>query len=375
MKIAVFRHAASPTQEPFIARQIRGLGPDVALFTISSSHLPRVDVWSLANKSGAGRADTVAFQLTRRSPKLRRALRDFAPDVVLAHFAQDAWRIERIVGGLGVPLVAVIHGSDVLVSNAAAGSLGLSARQLRRHWPELIASVALFLPVSDHVRSRLRERGVPESKIVRHYLGVEVPAEIPRTGSCAYDIGYFGRLEPNKGAFELVRAIGEHRDLFRTGEQDLRVLVVGDGSERKALEELAESLRRHRVLVDVVGFVAPELVGERMAACSVVCCPSVKRASGISEGLGLTSLEAQAVGRPVVAFATGGLSETVRDGETGMLISAGEWGKMVAAVAALLDDHARLDAMGAAGRRWVKAEWEISVQNRVLMELLATRFG
>jgi colanic acid/amylovoran biosynthesis glycosyltransferase len=359
--------------EPFIERQLRGLGPDIRLFTITTSSIPDVETWSLADHASVPGVAVRAFQLTRRSRRLRRAIADFAPDVVLAHFAQDAWRIERTTRALGIPLAAVIHGSDALVSDSAAGSaLGLSARQLRWHWPDLAASASLFLPVSDHVGQRLRVRGVLQDKIVRHYLGVETVPQ-PACLQPRYDVGFMGRLEPNKGALRLVRTIAANLDHFDSLGHPPRVLVVGDGSEREEIERVARE--GHGVKVDVVGWVNPSEIPGRIASCAVVVCPSVELPSGMAEGLGLVSLEAQAVGRTVVAFATGGLSETVRDGETGLLVPSGQWTKLADVVASLLADGARRDAMGAAGHRWIKEAWDIRRQNAELLALLETRFG
>jgi colanic acid/amylovoran biosynthesis glycosyltransferase len=373
VRIAAFRHRVAPGMEPFIERQLRGLGPDIRLFTITTSSIPDVETWSLADHASVPGVAVRAFQLTRRSRRLRRAIADFAPDVVLAHFAQDAWRIERTTRALGIPLAAVIHGSDALVSDSAAGSaLGLSARQLRWHWPDLAASASLFLPVSDHVGQRLRVRGVLQDKIVRHYLGVETVPQ-PACLQPRYDVGFMGRLEPNKGALRLVRTIAANLDHFDSLGHPPRVLVVGDGSEREEIERVARE--GHGVKVDVVGWVNPSEIPGRIASCAVVVCPSVELPSGMAEGLGLVSLEAQAVGRPVVAFATGGLSETVRDGETGLLVPSGQWTKLADVVASLLADGARRDAMGAAGHRWIKEAWDIRRQNAELLALLETRFG
>ena len=376
MKIAAFRHAAAPGHEPFIGRQLRGLGPELRLFTVMPSDLPGIDVWSLEKHSRFGRAGVVAFQLTRRSPTMLHAMRDYRARLVLAHFAQDAWRIEHIARTVGVPLVAVVHGSDALVSDEAAGStLGLSARQLRGHWRDLAASASLFLPVSDHVGDRLRDRGVPDAKIVRHYLGVEVPRLSSGGSEAAYDVGFVGRLEPNKGAVGMVRALAGHLDLFFGLGRELRVLVVGDGTERGALEELARAWKGRGLRLDLPGRVEPGLVSEMMASCSVVCCPSIQLESGIGEGLGLTSLEAQAVARPVVAFATGGLGETILDGTSGILVGAGDWTGLASSIAALVSDPVRARAMGAAGRRWVENEWDVASRNRALLGLLGERFS
>jgi glycosyltransferase involved in cell wall biosynthesis len=70
----------------------------------------------------------------------------------------------------------------------------------------------------------------------------------------------------------------------------------------------------------------------------------------LAEGLGLTLLEAQAAGVPVVGFRSGGVAEAVAQGETGILVPPGDTVALGDAVVALLDDPPRQRSLGAAGR-------------------------
>jgi glycosyltransferase involved in cell wall biosynthesis len=83
----------------------------------------------------------------------------------------------------------------------------------------------------------------------------------------------------------------------------------------------------------------------RRATISVV--PSV-----FPEALGLTSLEAQASGVPVVVSNAGGLSETVLPGESGLVFENGDVDGLASSVLDLLGDPRRLRAMGAGAREW-----------------------
>jgi glycosyltransferase involved in cell wall biosynthesis len=70
----------------------------------------------------------------------------------------------------------------------------------------------------------------------------------------------------------------------------------------------------------------------------------------VPETFGMVALEAMTMGRPVVAARLGGLSELVVDGETGMLVPPGHAPALRDAIAALLGDPSRREAMGRAGR-------------------------
>lgn len=77
---------------------------------------------------------------------------------------------------------------------------------------------------------------------------------------------------------------------------------------------------------------------------------------GIGEAYGLVYLEAQAAGLPVVAFDSGGVSETVRSGETALLVPEHDEAALAAALTSLLRDKALRDSMGSAARRFILAE-------------------
>jgi starch synthase len=77
----------------------------------------------------------------------------------------------------------------------------------------------------------------------------------------------------------------------------------------------------------------------------------------IYEPLGIVNLEAMACGTAVVGSRTGGIPEVVDDGETGLLVPAGEPEPLAAALNTLLSDPARAAAMGQAGRKRAVAEF------------------
>jgi glycosyltransferase involved in cell wall biosynthesis len=125
---------------------------------------------------------------------------------------------------------------------------------------------------------------------------------------------------------------------------NIRVSVAGEGEERPALEALARELgvATH---VDFVGPLPHIAAVEFLAESDIVIVPS------LIEPFGLVALEAAQAGRPVVASAVDGLPEVVVHGETGLLVPPSDPRALSDAIAALLLDRPRADALGAAGRR------------------------
>jgi glycosyltransferase involved in cell wall biosynthesis len=179
---------------------------------------------------------------------------------------------------------------------------------------------------------RFHERTTPAP--IRREIGI--PEEAPL-------VAIFARLAPWKGhpvfleAAARLLAAGSRAHFLIVGDAAFDDPAYGEGLKARA-EELGLSGRAH-----FIGY-RPD-VPEVMAAVELVVHASV-----LPEPLGLTPLEAMALGKPVVAVGVGGPLETVVDGETGLLVAPEDPVAMAAAVGRLLDDRALCRRMAAAGR-------------------------
>lgn len=371
MRIAVYRHVLGLVSEPYIANQAEALEKaDVRLFCVEDKRgeheRTRLASWALS-ETRWGWFQVRLFQATRRSWKLKRELRRWKPDLVLAHFAGDGWRVAHCCRALRIPLVVVVHGSDVLLKDHEAWRLGRSAKALARRWPQFSEQVSLFLPASEFLAERLVLRGVSAAKIKQHYLGI--PVEPNEQTDCAdkrWDVIYVGRLEENKGCAYLLRAFSD-----RVQVRDLELLIVGDGSQRAELEGMASQIVGAGVKVTFVGATPPDRTAQLMRQARILCVPSVETGAGASEGFGLVSIEAQSLGVPVVAYATGGLPETLVHGETGFLVPMGDVEGLGEALTALLMDEDLISRMGVAGRRRARELFDLRKQTEALRMTLS----
>jgi glycosyltransferase involved in cell wall biosynthesis len=130
----------------------------------------------------------------------------------------------------------------------------------------------------------------------------------------------------------------------------LRVLIAGGGPEEAKLQALIDDLGLGEVvtLLGIRGDV-PDLLA---AADVAVCCSDF-------EGGPLAVMEYMGAGLPVVATRVGGLPELVRDGETGVLVPPRDPAALADALAGLLAEPARREALGAAGRKLRDDEYGI----------------
>jgi phosphatidylinositol alpha-1,6-mannosyltransferase len=174
------------------------------------------------------------------------------------------------------------------------------------------------------------------------------------------------RLVPRKGQSVLLRAWPQIRDRYA----DARLLIVGDGRRRRPLEREAAALG---LTEDVcfAGSVPDDELPAYLAAGDVFALPCHDLWRGLQiEGLGLSILEASAVGLPVVVGRSGGTPDAVIDGVTGQLVEGTSVDEVAAAVIRLLDDPQLARRLGAAGRDWVTTEWgwdRLAVQLRAAL--------
>jgi glycosyltransferase involved in cell wall biosynthesis len=186
--------------------------------------------------------------------------------------------------------------------------------------------------------------------------GVSIPDE--RAPCSDRTVLYLGRLAPKKGLEYLIEAAAE-----LDGPYEL--VVVGDGERRDDLEALAERLN---VSVTFEGFVDPDAVGDYYRSADVFVLPSIE-----GEGTPNAMLEAMAWGLPVVGTDSGGVGETLRDGETGYLVPMRDSSALADAVQTLLDDGERRREMGEAARRYASEHHSWDSLAESLEQIYASR--
>lgn len=248
-----------------------------------------------------------------------------------------------------VPVLAVCHHLFGQVAfQQVAWPIAASVWTFERFIPPLYRD-SLFLTISESSRDDLVERGLPKANIRVSHCGIKRPAiEVDPTVVRRPRIAYVGRLEPYKNIDVLLRAMASLSSRFPEATID----IIGRGSARDSLERLAEELglaeRTH-----LAGFVSDD-DRDRLLANSRVCvCPSDK------EGWGLTVIESNAVGTPVVASDSPGLRDSVRHGETGYLVRNRDVNGFAERIAELLEDDALATRMSAAALDWSRRfDWD-----------------
>jgi glycosyltransferase involved in cell wall biosynthesis len=223
----------------------------------------------------------------------------------------DVWPVAQVAGRLAGARVIVTHHTPELRRRFSfVGRLWWRFGWLVR--PEVVYTSEIDR--QNDGRSLLRSHVVPLGIDLGRFLAVERNAEAGPV------VGTVARLAEQKGLRYLLEAV----PLVRDRHPDVRFVLVGDGEERAALERLADG--------NVTFAGHQDDVPRVLAGFDVFAFPS------LFEGLCLAVIEAQAAGVPVVATPVGGIRETVRDGETGLLCRPRDARSLADGIVRLLDD-------------------------------------
>jgi glycosyltransferase involved in cell wall biosynthesis len=306
------------------------------------------------------------------------------PTTVIAE-PDDDLAVDVVTDLLAADPPDIIHNhmyrAEIVGTRAA---LGLQARGLRKPYiigtvhssrirtPEDRATVRALTPhmdrlvaVSRSICRKLEWEGRTQIPVELIYNGVDLRRYDEQEACCTLPeeygfpqgtplVGAVGRLEPEKGHQTLLDAW----PLVLERVPEARLLIVGEGSRRRALEDQAEALgimgeacsgdtcvgQRHaRPGAKVIFTGLRDDIPAVTAALDVAVLPSYREAQG------MVILEAMALRRPVVATNVGGIPEMIEHGRTGLLVPPHDERALADAIALLLVDHPLADMLARAG--------------------------
>ncbi|MBI2781912.1 MAG: glycosyltransferase family 4 protein [Chloroflexi bacterium] len=326
---------------------------DVSVLSLSNGSAIRrlersgISVCALDDMDDAAAIEAVASHLTA-----------VKADVVHNHMyraevvgTQAAWRLAA--GGRHRPyIVGTVHSSRVRSDEDRE-----LLRQLTPKMDHLIAvSRAIVRKIEDEGRD-----GAPVSLI---YNGVDLTrysepdicgtlhSEFPIPPDAPI-VGVVARLEPEKGHPTLIEAWPAVIAVVPKAH----LLIVGEGSQREALEEQVRALG----IGSSVTFTGRrDDVPAVTAALDVAVLPSYREAQGLS------ILEAMALSRPVVASAVGGIPEMIDSGRTGLLVPPRDPAALTAAIVRLLTDHPYADTLAKAAQNLVHDRFCVELMVRAI---------
>lgn len=362
---------------------------------------PPLRVLFLVTSMPVGGAETLLVNLVRRLDPSR-----FAPEVAclkergplgeelsakfpvhhrLTRGKYDAgvlWRLTRLMRRRRIDAVVTVGAGDKMFWGRLAARLaGVRVVASALHstgWPDGVGRLNRMLtPLTDafigvakpHGEHLVKHERFPADKVHVIANGVDTERFSPPVDPAA-DRALLG-LPPTAPVVGILAALRpeKNHELFlqaaaRVAERlsDARFLVIGDGPQRRMLEQLTEQSG----LSDKVRF-----LGSRSDIPDVLGAIDVLALTSHNEANPVSILEAMSVGKPVVATDVGSVGESVAPGETGYLAPAGDAKAIADRLLDLLGDPLAAREMGARGREVVRRHWSLEAMVAGYEELLA----
>lgn len=264
---------------------------------------------------------------------------------------------------LGIPYLLYVYGGDLLREKRKAGESRIKRAGTRRIMGSALGIVAISEWSASLAREVMESVGIGTLPPIGAFdLGTDPDAFHPsrdtRVLRARWGVGdaplliTVARLVPHKGQDETIRAVAALAAEF----PDLHYVMVGEGHDEARLKGLASDLGvADRIIF--AGHLSERELPEAYATSTLYVGLSRIDREINAEGFGISFVEAGASGVPSVAGDSGGVRSAVRDSETGIIVPPLDRAAVVAAIASLLRDDARRQAMGRAARVAVETHY------------------
>jgi glycosyltransferase involved in cell wall biosynthesis len=280
------------------------------------------------------------------------SLRRLRGELDVIHTHQGLW--EGVATGLGRSWLPKI---PTLVQPASSGAYGEADELLRTRAKGLLRKIILrntaFAAISAEIERQWLDLGVPRSRMIRTCSGVDAghfhpgASELESALPPRPRVLFTGRLHPQKNLPLLLEA---WTDVAR--ETDANLILLGPGSERQALMDLAVQLG----IAERVHFAgAVPDPADYLRAADIFVLPSV------AEGMSNSLLEAMATGLPCVVSGIGGNADLIVDGQNGRLVAAPNPPSWSSTLIELLGNRVEASRLGASARKRIEREFDLRV--------------
>lgn len=294
--------------------------------------------------------------LARKVMRIARAAQDCAPAAVHCGdlFPQDfAGMLLRKLRR--TPLLVFVHGDEI------------SQTQGRRLQPRLrdaiYHSADFIVAANRYAYDRVIDILGSSDRVAMITPGVDYelfyPGARPEWISRDFGIGSspllvtVGRLVKKKGHETVLRSLPEVKRTF----PDVQYLIVGDGPERSRLQNLVMDLGLASC-VRFSGDIPNHKLGDFYRAADIFCLVNQQDPTGDIESFGMVFIEAGASGKPVVGGRSGGTTQSVLDGQTGILCEPGNSSQLSDLLSLLLSSYELRRRMGDAGLKRAQLEFD-----------------
>lgn len=359
MKLLLLSDAASiHTRRWVSALSVRGC--DILLFSLLRSDgsayadIPHVQVYScdfyIDERSRRSQRLFDKLVYIRALSRLHKVIRHFRPDVIHAHYASSYGLLAALSGYH--PFLLSVWGSDVY-RYPRSSRLGEWLLRFTLRRADRIFSTSRCMARQTNLYTSKPVSVTPFGVDMQRFTPLQ-----PSTKPARFVVGNVKSLAEIYGIDTLIQAFALlcHRNV----SLDPRLVIVGEGPDRAALEQLCKELQIDSH-VDFLGYIPNEQLPSLYGMFDVAV--SLSR----EESFGVVAVEAMACQCPVVTSDAEGFREVVIDGETGFIVPKDDPEQAAQAIQRFIDDPSLRRSMGESGRRHVARhyDWQRNVDTMV----------
>ena len=267
--------------------------------------------------------------------RLRHIIKRFGPDLLHLQHERLAPLARDLAEATGIPYLLTVHHF-----HRAGASIPYAAGQLKK-----------IVAVSDPLRENL----VNDVRIAKDFIavvpnGVDVARFAPRargSGNRVPVVGTVGALIERKGQKFFIEAAKKVLDRG----VDAEFVVAGDGKDKQTLRGLVKELGIAKRMT---------FVRETVDTAALLNTFDIYASPSLSEGLGISVLEAMACATPVIATGVGGIYSIVEDGVSGLIVPAKDSDALAEKIIALAQDSGFASDLAANAREVVKQRFSLA---------------
>ncbi len=264
-----------------------------------------------------------------------------------------------------MPYTVFVHGMDITVPQK------YWRKRVLLRW--ILRNAEAVITISDYTEKKIREL-VPDAslQITQIPPGAHVtPEMLPQeTHSQLTDkkpyILSVGRLVKRKGFDNSIKAFAEIADSY----PDLQYIITGKGAYKSELEKIIIEYHLQQ-RVHIVESMADAELADAYSNCEFHVMPA-RTIGGVDfEGFGITVLEAGLFGKPTIGGLDSGMTSSIIDKETGLLVDGASISEISMALQHLLADSNYAAQLGGAAKQFVEAEHIWLAKGKALRELIS----
>lgn len=329
-----------------------GQGYEVHVISLTNDAIPNVSVHCISSSNKSGKNELIKVSYLFTLSKLNRVIDEIKPDIVSVHYATSYGLLAALSKIKKYSLS--VWGTDIY----AFPKKSIIHREIVKY---SLKKATIILSTSKAMANECKY--YTDKFIHITPFGVDLNSFCPRSCDDAnndkFVISTIKSLSPEYGIDILLRAIRKVLDSYSI---PIRVNIAGNGPSENELKKLSKELEIENC-IEWLGFIPQNVVIDKLTHSDIAVIPSYR------ESFGVSAVEAQACGLPVIITNVEGLKEATSE-ETSVVVGIGNYEELADAIYYLYKNKNKRLEMGLKARKFVSQRFEYMQCFRIIETIL-----